>query len=234
MEGQIVRTPPLDVYRHMAVDELAAESFNGNMALRFFNWEGLGVTFGYAQPWGDVEKALLPAHKAYPRARRPTGGGIVIHDGDLTFSLVLKAERSLKPLEIYARLHAAVNAGLRERGIGAELYSGNAPASVYNPSKDGLASACFQNPVALDLVAGGKKLLGGALRRFGEIVLYQGSLQVHNARARQAELELVIIRSLAAEWNVKWKVADIAPDRLVAVKSLAEIKYRAVAWNTRF
>ncbi len=234
MEGQIVNTPPLDVYRHMAADELAAESFDGNMSLRFFRWEGQGVTFGYAQPFTDVEKAISPAHKAYPRARRPTGGGIVIHDSDLTFSLVLKAERSLKPLEIYARIHAAVNAGLKERGIGAELYAEKAPPSVYNPSKDGLASACFQNPVALDLVGGGKKLLGGALRRFGETVLYQGSLQVHNARARQAELELVIIRSLAAEWNVKWKVSDIPAETLSAVEALSKSKYLTPDWNTRF
>lgn len=225
MNGIILDLPPQDVFGQMAADETLAALKPREFTVRFFDWSGGGVTFGYAQNVCDVERALPPGtDKNY--TRRPTGGGVVPHFSDLTFSCVFPDEGVLRPGDIYRRLHGAVNAGLCLRGIGARPYQGKAD---YRPADQNGASRCFEKPVEQDLMAGGRKILGGAIRRFGNTVLYQGSLQLPGARERAKELELVILRSLAAEWDLKWthRAADEA--FLSAVAALGT-KYRSEQW----
>ena len=54
----------------------------GKPVLRFYGWTAPAATFGYFQKYADVERATL----LRPLIRRPTGGGIVPHDADWTYS----------------------------------------------------------------------------------------------------------------------------------------------------
>ncbi|MDD4003865.1 MAG: hypothetical protein PHW69_01510 [Elusimicrobiaceae bacterium] len=225
MRGIILEWPALDVFGQMAADEAVAVSRPEEFAVRFFDWSGAGATFGYAQTVSEVERALPPG-TGTNYTRRPTGGGIVPHFSDLTFSCVFPDGGVLSPAQLYARLHSAISAGLCLRGIGAELYSG---AADYAPSGPQGASRCFEKPVAQDLMSGGSKILGGAIRRFGNTVLYQGSLQLPGARARAKELELVILRCLAAQWELKWASRRADEAMLAAAGALRE-KYISSQW----
>ena len=118
MRGHFLETAPRDVFGQMAVDEALAQSRPEVFCLRFFRWDGVGATFGYAQRVGEVERAL-PGGIGRNYTRRPTGGGLVPHLDDLTFSCVFPAEGMLRPEQIYRRLHAAILAGLRETGLAA-------------------------------------------------------------------------------------------------------------------
>ena len=71
---------------NMALDEalLEASAHVGKPVLRFYGWAEPAATFGYFQKFADVERATL----LRPLIRRPTGGGIVPHDADWTYSLV--------------------------------------------------------------------------------------------------------------------------------------------------
>ncbi len=225
MEGVIVETSALDVFGQMAIDEALAQSRPAAFCVRFFRWKGVGATFGYAQRIREVEKAL-PAALLGRAARRPTGGGIVPHIDDLTFSCVFPDEGMLRPTEIYRRLHAALLTGLREAGLDARLCAQGGRAAPQGP---GGASQCFVEPVALDILTEAGKVLGGAIRRFGGTVLYQGSLQLPGARERAGELESAILRRLAAEWNLTW--SHRAPDAAVAAAAaVLEAKHRSPEW----
>lgn len=212
----------------MAMDEALAKSKPEAFCLRFFRWKGAGATFGYAQRIREVERALPPGiGNVY--TRRPTGGGIVPHLDDLTFSCVFPAGGELRPAEIYRRLHTALLAGLRAAGVAAQLAAtGGSPA----PRGPAGASQCFVQPVALDILAEQGKILGGAIRRTGGTVLYQGSLQLPGARARAGELEAAISRSLAAEWGLDWERRD-ADSRLQVAAQALEEKYRSREWIRR-
>ncbi len=90
----------------MALDEalLEAASRLGGPVLRFYGWTEPAATFGYFQRYVDVERATL----LRPLIRRPTGGGIVPHDADWTYSLAFPPGHDwhrLKAEESYRRVH---------------------------------------------------------------------------------------------------------------------------------
>lgn len=228
MDGLMLATSALDVFAQMAIDEALAKSKPEAFCLRFYRWRGPGATFGYAQRIREVERVLPPGLGAAV-TRRPTGGGIVPHVDDLTFSCVFPAEGELRPAEIYRRLHAAILTGLREDGIEAQLCAQRGSPAPSGPQG---ASQCFAAPVALDILTAQGKILGGAIRRYGDLVLYQGSLQLPGARTRAAELEAAISRSLAAAWNLRWNSGE--PDASVRAAAAAlEAKYRSPEWIRR-
>lgn len=213
----LINTTPMDAPAHMAFDELAARAAcAADIYLRFYNWApGAAVTFGYAQ--------AFPGGAA---VRRPTGGGVVEHKDDVTFSIIFPAS-NLKLQDIYSKLHAVINTELGgEYGV----YAG---ASDYSPgTAAGAPNACFKNPVQSDLMAGAQKVLGGALRKFEKNYLYQGSFQ--SARAREdAKLKAKITSAISIFFGVRFKEMSPAPAFMRAVQKEA-LKYKSKEWNEKF
>ena len=230
MDGVLAGSPELDVFGQMALDEALLVAAPEAFVLRFFRWRGVGATFGYAQRFAEVA-AALPPELAGAATRRPTGGGIVEHVGDLTFSCTFPAEGWLRPGEWYRRVHAAVGRELGRTGLAARLCAG--PSDAATAARGTGVSRCFAEPVALDLLeADGSKILGGAVRRRGDRVLYQGSLQVPDARVRAEEYREAIARALAAEWGVRWRRAELPAEVRAAAAERSE-KYRSAEWIRR-
>lgn len=229
----VLSTPALNVFEQMALDDCLVRARPRETTLRFYRWtDGPAVTFGYAQFVSEVRQAVQGLPNAGPLARRPTGGGVVFHREDLTFSLVFVALQ--RPAEIYRRLHACIHEQLARLGTENSVFGEKLPAAAYAPSQNHRASACFSNPVENDLLGeNGTKMLGGAIRRFGETVLYQGSLQLPAARENPAYKKAIIdaIRRFLA--------IDLKPRRaegplLQAARQLAQTQYAQQAWTEKF
>lgn len=134
--------------------------------VRFYRWTAPAVTFGYAQRHGDVRTRAgdLPA------IRRWTGGGMVFHGEDLTIALAVPASHSFCRLQtamIYRQIHEALLGAISGDLDGARLA---------RPGDCQPGPACFESPALNDILHGGRKICGGALRRGRNGVLYQGSL----------------------------------------------------------
>ena len=229
--GKILQTPALSVFEQMALDEELARAPLAEPLLRFYRWTpGPAVTFGYAQFY-DFVRRDVPA-QAGPLCRRPTGGGLVLHGQDLTFS-VLFASTQPRPKEIYARLHAAIEAALDRCGVLHAHRQGAVPKQAYWPQSGGSASGCFVNPVQDDLLCGDQKILGGALRRFGRQVLYQGSLQCAQARENPLFAQAVAA-GLAEALQTPWEETAVPAAVLTAARQLAHTQYATPAWNEKF
>lgn len=218
--------PPLDVYGQMALDEILSKK-EGTYA-RFFNWagEGSAATFGYAQPAVFV-KAQLAAEGIIEYTRRLTGGGIVLHRSDLTFSLAFK-QSALSAAAIYTALHECIKGEFAANGIVLGSY---ADKSDYRPAAFGAASSCFENPVSDDLLDGtGSKILGGAIRRFGDRILYQGSLQLEGSRSSEGYRKV-----LGAAFIKYFNCFELAEEEakeqdIKGAKGIAEMKYKKPLW----
>lgn len=229
----LLSAPSLNVYEQMALDECLVRTRPNDITLRFYRWtDSPAVTFGYSQFAHEVKKTLAARAFWGPYARRPTGGGVVFHQSDLTFSLVfVSAER---PSDIYKKFHHFILAELAARGINSMSFNKALPASAYAPSVNHTANACFINPVENDLLsADGHKILGGAIRRFGQTVLYQGSLQVPDGRDNPLYKNAVIgaVRSFLG--------ADLRPcgasaALISSARRLADEQYKTLAWTEKF
>lgn len=229
----LISTPALDVFEHMALDEQTVRARQDGATLRFYNWTpGPAVTFGYAQFVSEVRQTLQAQNFTGSYVRRPTGGGVVFHGEDLTFSLVFQS--AARPVEIYQQLHGFILAALTQTGVAARALNTVLPASAYAPSVNHQASACFIRPVANDLLTpDGQKMLGGAIRRFGTTVLYQGSLQRASARTNPL-FKRAVIEGVRQFLAADLRPAFCAPEDLRAARNLARTQYHTPAWAEKF
>ena len=197
----------------MAVDE-ALLRHAPRAALRFYRWTRPQLTFGYFGSYCEVRKK----HPALPATRRWTGGGIVLHGGDLTFSLALPAGHPavrLKGAEFYCAIHGAIAAALGQCGIFTRL------ATVLEQQT---GVECFRAPVAGDVLSGTRKLAGGAIRRTREGILYQGS--VHGPLSALQRLIKVLPELLSGSMNPR----ELTPGERSQAGVLAAGRYGLESW----
>lgn len=229
----LLNTPPLNVYEQMALDELLVKKCPSGVVLRFYNWAyGPAATYGYAQFYKEVQQQLNAARFDGLCTRRPTGGGVVFHTDDLTFSIVF--EHVGKPAGIYQKLHQFVRAELARTAETTFSLSVPVPTEMYRPSRNQTASACFVSPVENDVLnAHGQKILGGALRRFGNTVLYQGSLQLADARY-EPHYKQALTNAVRAFLGADLQLRGVPPAWLAEAFQLAQNQYAQKNWKEKF
>ena len=120
--GFCCNSGPCPAAFNMALDEALLESVSrlGRPVLRFYGWTEPAATFGYFQKYADVERATL----LRPLIRRPTGGGIVPHDADWTYSVAFPPGHewhSLKAEESYRRVHEWIQSAFAKLDVTTEL-----------------------------------------------------------------------------------------------------------------
>src|SRR6516225_9123517 len=102
----VLRSGAGDPALNIALDEAlleAAVRLNGPI-LRFYGWTEPAASFGYFQHYSDVERLTL----LRPLVRRPTGGGIVPHDRDWTYSAVFPPSHpwyGFSAVQSYRQIH---------------------------------------------------------------------------------------------------------------------------------
>jgi lipoate-protein ligase A len=160
---------PHDGPWNMAVDQAWLEH-SSLPVLRVYEWSMPTVTVGYAQ-----NLAKLEALPDWPVVRRWTGGGVVLHDNDETYSVIVPASHGwaeTRPLESYRLIHAALAEGLNAAGADGCRLAG--PEDLLeNPF-------CFVAPALHDVVRGRVKIAGAGQRRGKLGLLHQGSVQQVN------------------------------------------------------
>jgi len=212
----------LDVYHdkssrsaamNMAIDEALLE-FAPKPSIRFYQWDHPALSFGYFGRFADIENE--------PRdlVRRWTGGGIVLHGEDLTYSLVIPSSDSSfseSSISIYEKVHKALGAGLVASGQQAEL------ASIAGSK---ISESCFANPVRADVLSNGRKVAGAAQRRTRGGLLQQGSIQSVDFGHGFADL---FARQLCAQC----RPVQLGEDLLERAQPIAKQKYGTAAWLRR-
>jgi lipoate-protein ligase A len=151
---------------NMAVDEALLEIATCPI-LRFYRWRGPALSFGYFGSYADV----ADQQSQREIVRRWTGGGIVPHGDDLTYSAIIPKRHPFfarSSLAIYSDIHDAIRQALEANGIDATLANSVAPRVSEN---------CFANPVRADVMSEGRKIAGAAHRRSRAGLLHQGSIQ---------------------------------------------------------
>ncbi|MFM7408085.1 MAG: biotin/lipoate A/B protein ligase family protein [Cuspidothrix sp.] len=140
--------------------------------LRFYTWSPPAISLGYHQrQYPEFWQNLTCNGEKLDLVRRPTGGRAVLHQGDLTYTVVTSGLRG-NHLDVYAKICEFLIQGWRSLGV--DLSYGQAGRGyIHNPN-------CFGTATGADLVlGGGYKLIGSAQLRRGDAVLQHGSMRLN-------------------------------------------------------
>ena len=198
----------------MAIDEVLLERISVP-TLRLYSWQKPAVSFGYFIRHSTVAAVA----KGREIVRRMTGGGIVEHGADLTYSLILPAEYPLAtsaPRESYRAIHAAIAVWMARRNIETRLAPPNA----------GTAEVCFEKAAEYDLLVGAQKVAGAAQRRTRAGLLHQGSI-LYDGISDEDRTEFPSV------FSSQWIAEAADPADLNAATQLAAKKYELTSWTTR-
>ena len=215
-----------DPYFNMAMDEvlLSNSALQENRVLvRIYRWDRPSVSFGSAQ--------ICPQELAdkYTLVRRPTGGGVIYHDVDLTYTVVVPPEHRIMQLdrmESYKVFHEALLLKMTEDGVEAVLEN------VGSEHVDRATMQCFVSPSRFDLVApSGSKYAGAAQRRTRMGILHQGSIKLEAAQGSWEKLRDELLESLKLKFDIEF--TEWVPEKSVtaAAEKLAQEKYSTAEWN---
>lgn len=172
---RLIKDAPASGSWNMSFDQamLALTDQVGTISLRFYLWQEPTLSLGYFQKAADRD-----AHTASQKCslvRRASGGGAILHDHELTYSLCFPSKsRWAKENEmLYTMVHRGIVESLATRGMRAGLYEAGE-----EPVGDKRAFLCFQRRAAGDIVLDGHKVVGSAQRRLENAVLQHGSILV--------------------------------------------------------
>jgi lipoate-protein ligase A len=148
----------------------------GQAYFRLYRWNPYCISLGANQSMDDIDLYKAEADRI-DIVKRPTGGRAILHSEEVTYSVVIPIESYNSAQEIYKEINFALLKGLvyyNPKLSSAELehVQPNFP-SIY---KDGEGLACFATTAKSELKYGGKKLIGSAQRKLGNIILQHGSL----------------------------------------------------------
>jgi len=184
--------PPAPGDQNMALDAALLRSAigGGPPTLRFYTWAPPAVSLGRFQDadvgidWGYCRR------RAWHAVRRPTGGRAVLHQMELTYSIVLPPDvlgaEGLRGS--YCLFKAALEASLGRWVGAAGIAAGDEPRTGAPVGCDGgetgcavpaprrPPASCFARVAEGDIAAAGGKLVGSAQARSGRAMLQHGSI----------------------------------------------------------
>ena len=229
---------------NMALDEALLEAMPrlGKPVLRFYRWTEPAASFGYFQKFGEVERATL----LRPLVRRPTGGGIVPHDADWTYSVAFPSTHdwySLAAIDSYHRIHEWLQTAFARLNIPTDL----APQSRSSRREEALSEIrndqslltsaatvvlpgqCFVGHEKFDLLWHGKKIAGAAQRRTRDGLLIQGSVQPPPLALARTDWQ----QAMCDVAHVNWVAFQPDPALRERAEELAAKKYSQAAFTQK-
>jgi lipoate-protein ligase A len=225
---------------NMAADEALLETaLSGVASLRCYTWSEPTLSLGYFQPAAGRDQDRLLSQ--LPFVRRPTGGGAIVHQFELTYALSVPAGSAWHGKEPWLdRMHAIIAAALQAQGVPARLQ----PHAVQAAEQP----LCFLQLMPGDVMVRTAKVVGSAQRRRKGALLQHGSILLSTspfAPALSGMRELsghniaapALCELLAAELvrrtDFVLEPAEWSPAEQDRLGNLAQVKYSHDSWNRK-
>lgn len=156
----------------------------GESHLRVYGWSRPTLSFGRHE---SVRGRFSPdalERQDVGAVRRPTGGRVLMHHREVTYSVTAPAPDGERLKESYRRINTVLMAALARLGV---RVSEAPAAAARRPG----GAACFAEPSAGELVVDGRKLVGSAQVRERGALLQHGSILIDDDQSRIAALALL-------------------------------------------
>lgn len=257
MRWRFMDTGVQDAAWNMAVDEallLVCEE-QPHITLRFYGWARPTLSLGYFQSVSEIDLEECE-RRGLDWVRRPTGGRAVLHDHELTYSMVAPGDLlGASVAQAHERISRALAVGLEKLGLHTEFARSRASVKEAR-------AACFAVPVAGELTVQGKKIIGSAQVRTKRSVLQHGSIPItidfdalaavlkiaqpdlvrHRAAGlaeflgfalKLDELKHAVRRGFEEFLGVELQPDELSPHEHALAERLCAAKYATRAWNWR-
>lgn len=156
--------------------------------LRLYSWSPACLSLGFQQPY-EAADASACAARGIDIVRRPTGGRAVLHDQELTYAVIMQEPEHLSIYRAHSVIVGALMASLARLGEGAlELTPADSKTRELYQTGRFTNAACFASTARHEVTCEGKKVIGSAQRRFGNVVLQHGSILLNDAHLKLPEI----------------------------------------------
>ena len=166
---------------------LVKDSAIEHLTLRIYRWDPFCISLGANQDITEIdgEKA---ASDGIDIVKRPTGGRAILHSEELTYSVVMPLDSEVSPRDVYRKINFALLEGLKFYDAGlAKLELEGVPPDLHSFYKENLSAACFGVPAKNEIKYDGKKVVGSAQRKIGNVLLQHGSIMCGNYHVNLAD-----------------------------------------------
>ena len=244
-DGRLLLDGPASGVWNMAVDEalLLSATKNRMATLRFYSWNKPTLSLGYFQPHRD--RRLHTASLQCPLVRRSSGGGAIVHDRELTYSLTLPVDggSASETRQLYTTIHQSLADALAELGLTCNLCC---LCDRHDPDKQPFL--CFQRRSSGDLLWQGAKIAGSAQRRHKGAILQHGSVLLDTSPFATELLGIATIahvtikaENLIPSWicclqkrlGGRWTTGSLSDDESEQASGLVTGKFARADWTTR-
>lgn len=216
-----INTGSQDPFYNMAMDEALLNFVSRgeiNPVIRFYTWNPATLSIGYFQRLQkeiDIEKVK---EKGFGLVRRQTGGRGVLHDKELTYSVIVPESHPNMPSTI-TEAYRVISQGLLEgfKNLGFETYFA-VPRSKEEREKlkQPRSSVCFDAPSWYELVVEGRKIAGSAQTRQKGVILQHGSI------LQDIDIDELFDMFIFKNDRLKAKMKEAFVEKAVAINDISE------------
>jgi lipoate-protein ligase A len=177
--------------------------------------------------------------------RRSSGGGAILHDRELTYSICVPDDNRLSSAstELYDLVHQQIIELLAERGIEASLATGCGRGVA-----KGCSFLCFERLTDGDVVIGRNKICGSAQRRMKHAVVQHGSLLLNQSECapelpgvqeltgQALEISDVVAgltERISGALGLRLSAGQLTPEEIAAAKDIERQRFAADGWTLR-
>lgn len=157
--------------KHFHSPELQTLVGTDSAVLRLYGWQPFAISLGYHQREEEFDREKCRA-AGIDLVRRSTGGRAVFHAEEVTYSVVMLATGSNEAH--YREINQALQRALNLLGVKSEFQRSTPDLRSRYASTE--AVPCFTASAKYELEVDGRKMIGSAQRRFGDVLLQHGSI----------------------------------------------------------
>lgn len=216
-----INTGSQDPYYNMAMDEALLNFVSRgeiDPVIRFYTWNPATLSIGYFQRLQkeiDIDKVN---EKGFGLVRRQTGGRGVLHDKELTYSVIVPESHPNMPSTI-TEAYRVISQGLLEgfKNLGFETYFA-VPRSKEEREKlkQPRSSVCFDAPSWYELVVEGRKIAGSAQTRQKGVILQHGSI------LQDIDIDELFDMFIFKNDRLKAKMKEAFVEKAVAINDISD------------
>ncbi len=223
MNLRCVNDIPRDCSTNIALDEVFFTKENFEDIFRFYRWTGPAYTIGYFQKF--------PSQKTdnYSVVRRLTGGLSVLHNTDLSYSLIV-SDKIWPYIYNQEATYKIIHENIRKSLEKINIFCDKTIIETDNTKN----YSCVQTLYKDDLLLNGKKIVGSCQRRRGKKILVEGSIHLKFTQEETNSFTNEFFKNLSNSLKCNTINKDLTKEEIDLAAKLCTDKYNTDKWNKLF